>query len=146
MMLAETIVTVPLVGVPLAGVPSPVPFWIAFCATLVLMTGALITGFRGVRRLHLVLGPATMVALLVAIVLTEQMASRYEFPEEELWWHLLFAEAAALLALPVIGTGIWYWRRPQVRRWHVISVFAWIAVTLVATATGFWMFSNGTLR
>lgn len=126
--------------------PSPVPFWIAFIATLVLIAAALITGFRGIRKLHLVLGPGAMVMLVVAIVLTEQLARRYEFPAEALRIHLFFAKSAAFLALPVIGTGIWYWRSRRARRWHLVSIFVWLAATLTATGTGLWMFSGAVMK
>lgn len=126
--------------------PSAVPFWIAFALTLLCVTGALVSGFRGRRRFHLVLGPAAMVALTFAIVFTEELVRRYEFPAENLRFHLLFAKSAAFLALPVIVTGLWLWRSPRARRWHRLSVWVWLASVLIATGTGFWMFSTGTLR
>lgn len=129
-----------------AAPPSSLPFWIAFVATLVCIVGALISGFRKGRRLHLVLGPAAMVALTFAIVFTEQLVRQYEFPPDNLAFHLLFAKTAAFLALPVIGSGIWLWRNPRVRRWHLATVVIWLVATLVATGTGFWMFSTGVLR
>ncbi|MCR9243818.1 MAG: hypothetical protein NXI31_02220 [bacterium] len=126
--------------------PSAVPFWIAFVATLVCVVGALVSGYRCRRRLHLVFGPAAMVALAFAIVFTEQLVRRYEFPRENLDFHLVFAKSAAALALPVIITGIVLLFRPKVRKLHLVCVWVWLAATLVATGTGFWMFSTGTLR
>ena len=126
--------------------PPTLPFWTAFVATVLLMASALWTGFRRRRRAHLWLGPLTMVSLTVAIVLTEELASRYQFPPDVLRTHLIFAKAGGLLALPVIITGIWLWRSERARLWHKIAVFVWIAAVLTATGTGLWMFSEGTLR
>jgi hypothetical protein len=126
--------------------PSTLPFWSAFVATVLLLAGALCTGFLGRRRLHLWLGPATMVALTIAIVLTEELLRRYEFPPEKLAVHLVFAKAGGLLALPVIVTGVWLWRSERARRWHRACVFVWIASVLAATGTGLWMFSHGVLK
>ena len=122
------------------------PFWIALVVTVALIVSATWTGFRGPRRLHLLLGPLTMVSLGVAIVLTEELVRRYEFPPEVLRTHLWFAKAGGMLALPVIVTGVWLWRSPRARLWHRIAVFVWIAAVLTATGTGLWMFTQGTLR
>ncbi len=126
--------------------PPALPFWIAFVATVVLLAAALWTGLRRRRRVHLWLGPLTIVSLAVTVVLTEQLVRRYEFPPEVLRTHLVFAKAGGLLALPVIVTGIWLWRSERARRWHKIAVFVWIAAVLTATGTGLWMFTQGTLR
>lgn len=125
---------------------STLPFWIAFVVTVVAMVAALVTGLTRRRRLHLWLGPVTMVSLAITIVLTEELMGRYRFPPEALRFHLWFAKGAALLALPVIGTGIWLWRRPAARVWHRAAVWVWIVSVLVATGTGLWMFGQGTLR
>jgi general stress protein CsbA len=124
--------------------PSTVPFWIAFVVTVVLMVAALVTGWTRRRRLHLWLGPLTMVALTITIVLTEELVRRYEFPAQVLRTHLWFAKAGGLLALPVIATGVWLWRRPRARVWHRIAVLVWLVSVLCATGTGLWMFAQGT--
>ena len=124
--------------------PSTVPFWIAFVTTVLLLVVALITGFTKKRKLHLWVGPLTIASLAVAIVLTEQLLRNYEFPADELAFHLVFAKAGGLLALPVVATGIWLWRNPKARKWHLIAVIAWLISVLTATGTGLWMFSLGT--
>jgi len=126
--------------------PSTLPFWIAFVATVLLLCGSLVTGFLGRRRLHLWLGPLTMVALTIAIVLTEELAANYDFPADVKSTHLVFAKAGGLLALPVIITGLWLWRDGRARRWHRACVFVWLASVLTATATGLWMFSLGVAK
>lgn len=126
--------------------PPTLPFWCSFVATVLLLVAALFTGFLRRRRLHLWLGPLTMAMLAVTIVLTEELASAYEFPAEVKATHLMFAKAGGLLALPVILTGVWLWRDPRARLWHRVAVLLWLAIVLTATGTGLWMFSQGTLR
>jgi len=126
--------------------PSTVPFWIAFVVTVVLIVAALITGFTRKRKAHLWTGPLTIVAMTIAIILTEQLMSNYEFPKDELAIHLVFAKAGGLLAIPVAATGIWLWRNEKARMWHRVSVFLWLASVLTATGTGLWMFALGTLK
>ncbi|MBZ0152642.1 MAG: hypothetical protein K8J09_14045 [Planctomycetes bacterium] len=122
------------------------PFWISFCLTVLLLVTSLVTGFGHRRRLHLWVGPLTMVALVVTIVLTEELMRRYDFPADIKATHLIFAKAGGLLALPVVLTGLWLWRQPQARRWHLVAVVAWLLSVLTATGTGLWMFVHGTLR
>ena len=122
------------------------PFWIAFVATVLLLAASLVTGLTHRRRLHIWLGPLTMLSLTVAIVLTEQLMKRYEFPAETLRMHLWFAKAGGLLALPVIGTGLWLVRSERARRWHRIAVLVWILSVLAATGTGLYLFSLGTVK
>ena len=126
--------------------PYTVPFWIAFVATVVLLVAALSTGFLHKRKLHLWLGPLTIVSLTIAIVLTEKLMQHYTFPKDELAFHLIFAKAGGLLALPVVVTGIWLWRQPRARLWHSIAVVVWLIAVLTATATGLWMFSHGVAK
>jgi uncharacterized membrane protein YozB (DUF420 family) len=126
--------------------PPTLPFWIAFVATVSLLVAALWTGYTRRRRVHLWLGPLTMVLLAITIVLTEQLLVRYEFPADVKAIHLPFAKAGGLLALPVIATGLWLWRSERARRWHRAAVLLWLVVVLTATGTGLWMFSHGVVR
>lgn len=121
-------------------------FWIAFVVTVVLLVVSLVSGFCGRRRLHLWTGPGTIVGLVVAVVLTEQLVQRYEFPPEMAALHLPIAFGAGLLAVPVVGTGIWTWRDPSVRPWHRLAVFVFVGATLAAAGTGLWMFAHATPR
>lgn len=126
--------------------PPTLPFWLAFVTTVLLLVGSLATGWLRRRRLHLWLGPLTMVSLAIAILLTEQLLRRYEFPQEVLRVHLWFAKAGGLLALPVIATGVWLWRSERARLWHQIAVLVWLLAVLSATGTGLWLFSHGTVK
>jgi hypothetical protein len=121
-------------------------FWLSFLLTVVLLVVTLASGLRGRRRLHLRTGPLTMVALALTIVLTEQLLARYDFPADVKAIHLPCAKAGGLLALPVIATGIWYWRCPRARNWHRAAVALWLLAVVVATATGLWMFAQGVPR
>jgi hypothetical protein len=123
--------------------PPVLPFWLAFVATVVLLAVALFTGFTRRRRIHLWVGPLTMVALAIAIVLTEQLLAAYDFPADIKATHLVFAKAGGLLALPVIATGLWLWRSERARLWHRAAVLVWIVAVLTATGTGLWMFGHG---
>jgi hypothetical protein len=126
--------------------PPTLPFWLAFTATVGLLIGALWSAWVRRRRLHLVLGPCTIVALAVAILLTEQLMRQYEFPAEALQFHLYFAKAGGLLALPVAVTGVWLWRSESGRWWHRIAVIVWLVAVLLATGTGLWLFGQGSLK
>ncbi len=119
-------------------------FWIAFVVTLLLLGGALWTGWSRRRRLHLVVAPLGLVALGVAILLAEQLGRTREFPPTVLAIHLFFAKTGALLALPVVATGVLLLRNPRWRRLHRIAVLLFAAGALTATATGIWMFSLST--
>lgn len=122
------------------------PFWIAFVTTVLLLVASLVTGFLRKRKVHLFLGPATVVSLAVAIVLTEQLLRKYTFPPDELAIHLVFAKAGGLLVLPVVITGIWLWRSEKARVYHRVAVILWLVSVLTATGTGLWMFGLGELK
>lgn len=126
--------------------PPAMPFWIGLVTTVALLVATLCTGWRRRRTAHLVLGPLTIVALAVTIVLTELLLARYDFPATAKAVHLPCAKAGGLLALPVVGTGIWLWRSERARRWHRAAVYLWLAAVLAATGTGIWMFAGGVLR
>jgi len=126
--------------------PPTLPFWCAFVATVLMLVAALLTGFTRRRRLHLWLGPLTMVLLAITIVLTEELLRAYTFPEDVKQTHLIFAKAGGLLALPVIATGLWLWKDERARLWHRAAVLLWLAVVLTATGTGLWMFGQGSPR
>jgi hypothetical protein len=126
--------------------PDTAPFWIAFTCTVALLVASLVSGWLRRRRVHLVTGPLTMVLLAVTVVLTEELMRRYDFPADALRFHLWFAKAGGLLALPVAATGVWLWRDPRARRWHRTAVLVWLVSVLAATSTGLWLFAQGTAK
>lgn len=121
-------------------------FWIALATTVALMVVSLVSGFRGRRRLHLVTGPLTMVSLVVAVVLTEQLVRKFVFPPDELAIHKVFAKAAGFSALPVVVTGLLLVKWPAMRPWHRLAVVLFVLASLVATGTGIWVWTMATLR
>jgi len=121
-------------------------FWVALTTTVVLMVVSLVSGFGRKRRLHLVTGPLTMVSLTVAVILTEQLVRKFEFPAEELAFHKICAKTAGLSALPVVVTGLMLVRWQAMRPWHRLAVVLFVLASLVATGTGIWVWSLATLR
>lgn len=121
-------------------------FWASFVVTVALLVVTLVSGLRRRRRLHLVTGPLTVLSLVITVVLTEQLMAHYDFPAAAKAIHLPCAKAGGLLALPVVATGIWYWRSPRARNFHRAAVAVWLVSVLVATCTGLWMFAQGTPR
>jgi hypothetical protein len=121
-------------------------FWLSFAATVVLLIASLASGLARRRRVHLVTGPLTMVALAFAVHYTEQLVRAYTFPPGPMRIHLTCAITAGALALPVIGSGLWLALRPQRRRLHRFCVLAFVGMTLVATGTGIWVFSIATAK
>lgn len=126
--------------------PPAMSFWIAFATTLVLLVASLTTGVRKVRRVHIVLGPATMLALLWAIISVERLSRAYSFPADAFAIHIMFAKCGAALAFPVIVTGVWLARSEKARLFHRWAVAIWLVSVLTATGTGLWMFSLGELK
>jgi len=125
---------------------STVPFWLAFGATVVLLLITLVTGWQRRRKLHLVAAPLTIVALAVAIVMTERLMQNYTFPEAAKVIHLPCAKAGGLLVLPVAITGVWLVFSERARRWHKMSVWIWLLSVVTATGTGIWMFVQGVAK
>ena len=121
-------------------------FWTALVSTVVLMALALVSGLQRKRRAHLVAGPASMASLVVAILLTEKLARLYAFDPDIQRIHLVCAKAGGLLAIPVVLTGVLLWRRPSTRWLHRWAVWIFVVATLVATATGVWMFAGAVLK
>ena len=106
-------------------------FWISFIMTLAALATALVTGFRGRRRLHLFVGPLTLVLLGVAIGLAIAMGEVRTFPADIMAIHRPIALTASVVGLLVAVTGIRLLRTGQGRRIHriVVLLFAVAAVT-----------------
>ncbi len=130
----------------LTGVTDTAWFWTLFPITLALLIGALWTGCRKIRRVHLVLAPLSLVFLGVAIILAVRMGRTRIFPPDEMRTHRMIATAAALLVLPVIASGLALVRSPRWRRVHRVCVILFFFTALVATGTGVWVFTMSTPR
>jgi hypothetical protein len=127
-------------------VTDTVWFWIVFPITLVMLSGALWTGRTKRRRVHLRLAPLSMVFLAVSIFFAVRMGQLRNFPPDEMRIHRAIAVTAALLALPVILSGVALFRSPSWRRVHRIAVTLFLVAALAASATGVWVFSLSTAR
>ncbi len=121
-------------------------FWISFSITLTLLGATVCTGFLRRRKLHLALALATVAFLTVTVLLTEALLRAVDFPKREMGIHLVFAKTAALLVLPVAGTGILTWKRAKWRRVHLGCVVAFLLVAVAAAGTGLWAYSLATPR
>ncbi len=123
-----------------------VAFFVALVATVGLMLGALVAGLRRWRRLHLWLGPLTLVGLAVAVVLALRLGQAWQFPPDAMRIHRVFAITAAGSAVLVGVTGVLLLRRPAVRRWHRRAVAVFVLTALCATGTGFWIWTGAVPR
>ncbi len=119
-------------------------FWIAFGVTLALLAAALWSGFRGVRRWHLLLGPATLVALCVAIAFAVAMGRERAFPVEVMRIHRPLAYAAGAFGVGVAASGVALWRSDSARRLHRVLVVAFSVAAVAATVTGVWAYLGST--
>lgn len=119
-------------------------FWVSFVVTLGLVSATVVLGLRRRRRPHLVLALTAIASLTVTIVLAERLGATRSFPPQILRVHLWFAKSATLALVPVVVTGVMLWRQPR-RRWlHRVAVLLFLALVVVATVTGTWMFSLST--
>ena len=119
-------------------------FWTVFPITLVLLSSAVWTGRRSRRRIHLRLAPLSLAFLGLAIWMAIRMGQARVFPEEVMAIHRPIATLAAVLVVPVIGSGIALYRSEAWRRVHRICVTVFLGAALTATGTGIWAFSMST--
>lgn len=129
---------------------SPIPvtdtawFWTVFPITLVLLFGTLWTGRTKRRWVHLRLAPLSLVFLGLAIWMAIRMGQARVFPEDEMAIHRPIATLAAVLVVPVIGSGIALFRSPAWRPVHRVCVTLFMVAALAATGTGIWVFTLST--
>jgi hypothetical protein len=104
--------------------------------TLILLTCLAIAGLKGKRRRHVTLFFPTAAFLLVTVYLAEKLGEIYRFSPRVLSLHVPLAASCLLMLLPVIGTGIWRYRRPA-RMWpHRCAVIVFLILAFLAMATG----------
>jgi hypothetical protein len=115
-------------------------FWLTFSLAVGALLAALWTGVTARRRLHLVVAPAALVLLAVAVGLAVRMGAERAFPEAAMAVHRPIAQAAGLLALLVAATGVVLWRSGRGRRLHLIAVVLFVLAALAATGSGVWCF------
>ena len=119
-------------------------FWFFTALTLVGLVATLVTGRRGLRKVHLRLAPLTIGLLVITIVFAERVGMIRSFPEEEMRIHLYFAWSAAILVLPVVASGLGYRANPRWRKVHLACVILFSVAMVVALCTGIWAYSLST--
>ncbi|MDE0891482.1 MAG: hypothetical protein OSB14_04800 [Planctomycetota bacterium] len=109
--------------------------------TLLLLTGAVITGRAARRKLHLPIVSLTIVSLCVTIYYAEQLGKLYDL-ESAGWiypFHLLIAKVSATSYLVVIGSGLATLRDTARRKTHSTIAYSVITLTVLTAITGTWM-------
>lgn len=105
-----------------------------FGLTLVLLLGAVATGLRALRRAHIALVCATVLALAATIWAALRLGKHYDLPSAGLITpiHLTLAKIATIAFVPAACVGLMTLKRAQRRKLH--GRLAWIAVALTVAA------------
>lgn len=120
---------------------ASVGFILFLVTTLLLLTGAVITGRAARRKLHLPIVSLTIVSLCVTIYYAEQLGKLYDL-ESAGWiypFHLLIAKVSATSYLVVIGSGLATLRDTARRKTHSTIAYSVITLTVLTAITGTWM-------
>jgi hypothetical protein len=120
---------------------ASVGFILFLVTTLLLLTGAVITGRAARRKLHLPIVSLTIVSLCVTIYYAEQLGKLYDL-ESAGWiypFHLLIAKVSATSYLVVIGSGLATLRDTARRKTHSTIAYSVITLTVLTAITGAWM-------
>jgi hypothetical protein len=119
------------------------PFLVALALTALLIALTFTLGRLGRRKPHIASAAVTAALLVYAVYQAEMLGRALRFPRGLLVFHLVFANLAALSFLAVIATGVRLARREAGRRGaHRRVVYAFVALTAVATLTGTWMLTR----
>jgi hypothetical protein len=123
-------------------------FFTLFGATLVLLLGAIASGLRGKRKLHLPCVAATVVLLLATIWQAYRLGAIYDLPTAGRWTpvHMFLARAAAFSFVPTALLGLLTLRDGKRRRLHGLCAWTAFALTAAAAVTGTVMLSKAELR
>ena len=117
------------------------PFAAFLGLTLSLLAGAVATGLRARRRIHLTLVSCTVLSLAVTIFFAGRLGRLYDL--EAAGWitpvHLSIARLCTAAYLLPFGTGLWTLRHPEGRPWHRRAAFFVVGLTVLTAATGTWM-------
>lgn len=122
---------------------SPALGLVAFLAlTLLLLGGVVLTG-RGERRLaHAVLSVLAMGSLAAAIAFAVKLGERFDLDAAGAIRrvHDVVAKAAVPAFAPAFATGLWALGGSQrALRWHRITAYFALFLTVAAAVTGTWM-------
>lgn len=116
-------------------------FALLLLLTVALLGGAVLTGRRARRALHLVLVALTLASLGASIVAAKRLGDVYDLASAGRITpvHLALAKVTTASYLLPLATGIATLRRPRVRRWHARAAYVVLVLTLLTTVTGAWM-------
>ena len=115
-------------------------FVLNLLAAVALLVATLITGKRGLQRLHMRLAVVTVVVLLLAVWQADLYGRGFEFDLSKLRIHLVFAFATLFAIPPVIFTGWRLRNHDQWRRLHLRCVALFLICTVAAIVTACLMF------
>jgi len=118
---------------------SPTVGFVVFLAlTLAGLGGAVATGLRARRRLHIPCVVFALACLAATIHYAKALGHHYDLKSAGLITpiHLTLAKVTTALYLLPIATGIATILRPARRRWHRRVAFLVLAMTVVTAVTG----------
>ena len=110
-------------------------------ATLICLTGAVITGRASRRKAHLCIVTLTVPCLALAIYFAEQLGQLYDL-EAGGWiypFHLLVAKVTTASYLVVIGSGLATLKLVSRRKTHARIAYSVLVLTGLTAITGTWM-------
>ena len=111
-------------------------------ATVVALGAALLFAHKHDVRKHIIAICVFVALLLVTIVFAELVGQRYDFASTPKAIHLSFAVSATLCLFAPLFTGFQHWRGRMTRGAHVLAARVFLALTVAAIGTGFWMLST----
>ena len=116
-------------------------FLLSLTITLLLFGAVVLTGLFGLRRQHLGLVFAATASLAVTVYYAKLLGEIYDL--ESAGWstpvHLMTAKIATAAILGPILTGVMTWRNVVHVRKHRVAVLVFLALVVLALATGAWM-------
>lgn len=118
---------------------SPTVGFVVFLAlTLACLGGAVVTGLKARRRLHIPCVAAAIACLAATIYYAKELGLDYDLQSAGLITpiHLTLAKVTTALYLLPIATGIATILKPARRRWHRRVAFLVLAMTVITAITG----------
>ena len=118
---------------------SPTVGFVVFLAlTLAGLGGAVATGLRARRRLHLPCVAAALACLAATIYYAKALGHHFDLKSAGAITpiHLTLAKVTTALYVLPVATGITTIFRPATRRWHRRVAFLVLAMTVVTAITG----------
>jgi hypothetical protein len=118
---------------------SPTVGFLVFLAlTLAGLAGAVATGLKARRRIHIATVAASIACLAATIVYAKELGRQFDLESAGVITpiHLTMAKVTTALYLLPIATGITTIFKPGARRWHRRVAFLVLALTVLTAITG----------